>query len=135
MLLHIPYGGNHGASSILEPLPSWAVNKGFYTKTVPIKRLDSILETLKISKIDIVWIDVQGYELTVLDGFGSLLQNVDFIHLEAAEIPYYKGHPDKSKVIDYLNKNGFSILHFEIAEGHPNREGDLYVVNNKLLND
>lgn len=135
MTLHIPYGGNHGASSILEPIPSWAVDKGFYTKQVEIHRLDTILKARKIDKVNIVWMDVQGYELSVLDGFGDYLKTVDFMHLEAAEIPYYKGHPDKEAVLAYLDVMGFQVIHFELAPNHPNREGDVYVINKKLLND
>lgn len=134
MTLHIPYGGNHGASSLLEPIPSWAIDKGFYTKQVKVERLDKVLLEQNVSKVDIVWLDVQGYELSVLDGFGDYLKSVDFMHLEAAEIPYYKGHPDKEAVVNYLTTFGFDILHFELAPNHPNREGDLYVINRRLFN-
>lgn len=130
--LHIPYGGNHGASSVLRPMRS-AIVQSFYTKTVKMRKLSSVLTEQKIPKVDILWMDVQGFELSVLDGMDQFLATTDFIHLEASQVAYYEGHPVIRDVINYLTSHNFVVEGFEPAANHPYGEGDLLVRNANLL--
>jgi len=61
---------------------------------------------------DLIKIDVQGYELEVLKGFGDLLGSVKFIICEVSFKEYYKDQPLFLDITNYLNGNGFEIAAF-----------------------
>jgi len=52
-------------------------------------------------------IDVQGYELQVLKGFGDLLDKLDRITVECSEVPIYEGGAAASDVAAHLAQYGF----------------------------
>jgi FkbM family methyltransferase len=115
--------GNCGASSALEPIHipgDWSWKK----TTVPVKRLDNVLKELGIEKVDVIWMDVQGYELKALKGVGDYIAGVRAMHTEAAEKPYYVGHTDKSELVTWLEQQGFTVI-WEPTVGHLYDEGDL----------
>jgi hypothetical protein len=59
---------------------------------------------------DILWIDVQGYELNVLKGSESILNKVSLIFIEISIWePTYKNGCVASELISYLKKFGFEL--------------------------
>jgi FkbM family methyltransferase len=115
--------GNCGASSPLEPIHipgDW----GWKKTVVPVRRLDNVLKELGIEKVDVVWMDVQGYELNALKGLGSYIDNIQIMHTEAAGKPYYVGHTDKPELEKWIEDKGFNII-WEPHVGHLYDEGDL----------
>ena len=67
----------------------------------------------KIIKIpQLIKIDVQGYELEVLKGFGEYISDVKFIICEVCFKEYYKSQPLFLDISNYLNEYGFSIHSF-----------------------
>jgi FkbM family methyltransferase len=96
-------------SSVLEeqsPYPRVKVVKRTTTLDTLIRR------SCKWDKIDLLKIDVQGYELQVLFGAMTILENCDFVLLEASLIPINRGCPLIADVTAFMQKNGFRIFDF-----------------------
>jgi FkbM family methyltransferase len=118
--------GNCGASSALEPIHipgDWGWSK---TK-VRSRRIDNVLKELGVEKVDVIWMDVQGYELKALKGVGAYINNVKAMHTEAAGKPYYVGHTDKSELETWLEQQGFTMI-WEPTVGHLYEEGDILCI-------
>jgi FkbM family methyltransferase len=120
--------GNPGGSSMFEPIDV-PYSSGSWSKTVvQSRRLDNVLKSLNVSKVDCIWMDTQGSELKVLKGMGTYLDSVRAIHTEACPKPYYKGQVLKSDLENYLIENNFIIDQFIAAPNHPYDEGDLICI-------
>jgi FkbM family methyltransferase len=96
--------GNEGqSSSLLEPKVHKKVQPEIEFKekvTIEVKRF----EDLKINDIDFLIMDVQGFELEVLKGFGKKLNQVQFIFTEINRDELYKDNV-LVKDLDYFLKN------------------------------
>ena len=123
--------------SVTGPLPFWeindtvaakhgAVNRGMNSKreilnprttayeyniqrqtTVVGYRLDEWCIANNVSNIDGMLMDVQGSELDVLVGAGSVLGTVQFIIADLYTKPYFHMQPSKSEIDAYLESQGF----------------------------
>ena len=71
------------------------------------KKLDDIRE-----KIDLLKIDVQGYEYVIIQHGKEKVKNSLVIQLETSPIPLYKNEKTSSEVINQLEKLGFSLHMF-----------------------
>lgn len=123
--------GNVGASSLLEPIdvPFGTTNQ--FTKiSVDSIRLDDWLKANDI-EVDIMWLDTQGVELSALKSMGDYLKKVKYIHCEAAEIAYYKGHILKRELDEFLVSMGFDLV-FKNEAYHPYKEGDIIATNRNI---
>jgi len=54
-------------------------------------------------------VDVQGYELEVLEGAQDFLSKIDVIILEVSLFRFYQNCPDFYEVVDYMKGNGFVV--------------------------
>jgi FkbM family methyltransferase len=71
------------------------------TIKVNVRKLDTILEDLKVSKVDYVIVDVEGWELNVMNGFTTEKYQPKIIVLE-------NGFPDTYlDYHDYMSKKGY----------------------------
>lgn len=130
-----PQDQNHGAGSLLVPHYS-AIVQGYNKHEVKVRRLDNVLfEEENIAKVDILWADAQGFEIEVMKGMGKFLPTVDFIHVEATQVPYYDGQPVVGDLQKFLTDNGFVIGEFSTPNYHPYGEGDLFVANSYMLTE
>lgn len=103
--------GNQGASSTLEPTMVPHTDDGrVQVIEVGAIRLDGFLNTKRIDLVDLIWMDVQGAELTCLKGLGEKLKNVKLIQTEVGVKPYYKNHTLYPDIKAYLEQNGFVEL-------------------------
>jgi FkbM family methyltransferase len=59
--------------------------------------------------------DIQGYELEALKGFGNLLENFNYIYTEVNTNEVYKGCPLLSDIDEYLSNFGFERVVTEIT--------------------
>ena len=72
-------------------------------------RLDRIIKTNNISKIDLLKIDTEGHELQVLKGTGSFLKSrVQLILIEFHNSDIFQNY-DKKKIHNYLTNNNFEL--------------------------
>lgn len=110
-----------GTDSLLEAAPtSGLVNQTEWkVKTV---RLDDLAE-LDSLQIDLFWIDVQGFELSVFKGATDILSRTKGIYVEINESELmYKGAVLSSDLKDFLYQQGFYLSHVEMS-GDPLKYG------------
>jgi FkbM family methyltransferase len=114
--MKINVAGNSQSSSFLPMLPrhiTAAPTTGYVAaEDVPVITLDS-LSGERIQVDDVVWLklDVQGYELNVLEGASKMLQQIVAIEAELSLAPLYEGGPLIDEVIRYLTAKGFCLSH------------------------
>ena len=80
---------------------------------VPIRRLDSYAAELRLPGPDVLKVDVQGGEIAVLEGTGSLLQDVQLIQIETwLHRSYGVKTPLLHEIMDCLSPIGFQLVEF-----------------------
>jgi len=72
--------------------------------------LDNQLKREDIDEVDFIKIDTQGYELSILKGCSSCLENVVGLEIEVEFEPVYIGQPLFSEVDQYVRENGFTLV-------------------------
>ncbi|MEI8280700.1 MAG: FkbM family methyltransferase [Bacteroidota bacterium] len=77
---------------------------------VQTETLDNWCDNNDISGVDIMWMDVQGSELKVLQGADKILKNTKIIMSEVGLKPYYEGHTLKGEIDSFLFERGFREL-------------------------
>ncbi len=82
-------------------------------------------------------IDVQGYELDVLEGAIKLLEKISLIKVEISYTQLYKNGTNWRILVDFLNKNHFEIWDVENGFRNPKNyrllQSDLILVNKKFF--
>lgn len=86
---------------------------------VQVRRLDGILHALGLESARMVKVDVEGYELAVLQGLGDRVARIEHLVLEFYDWPERRG--DNEGLIDLLRDQDFDIL---TVTGQEWRHGD-----------
>ena len=73
-------------------------------------RLDTFCNNNNITNIDLIAMDLQGYELNALKSLGQLLQNVKYIITETCIETTYKGGCNFKELYELLSQNGFEYI-------------------------
>lgn len=73
------------------------------------RKLDSLLIEKKILKVDLLKLDVQGFELEVLKGGTEILSNSKIVLLEVALLDIYKDTPLVIDVINFMDRFEFVL--------------------------
>jgi FkbM family methyltransferase len=73
-------------------------------------RMDTFCKDNFIEKIDLVCIDLQGYELEALKSFGECLRNVHYIITEASINSTYEGGANFNDLRSHLESFGFKFI-------------------------
>jgi FkbM family methyltransferase len=76
---------------------------------VPMAFLDDFLPKIKFIRPMLLKIDVQGYELDVLEGASKILSLVDHLILEVSYQKLYEKQPLFDDIYKYLGKRGFEF--------------------------
>jgi FkbM family methyltransferase len=76
---------------------------------VPMRTLDEICEEAGIDAVDLLKLDVQGYELEVLRGAGRVLQRTRDLIVEVEFVPIYEGGPLFPVILQELSDRGFRL--------------------------
>ena len=109
-----------GPSSFLKRIDFKHTQK--QTGLINIKRLDLFLEDKNIDNIDLLCMDVQGYELNVLKGSGNFIKNINYIIMEEPSkiinskfLPKgmhskYINAPSHKEIKDFIKKNNFKKI-------------------------
>lgn len=100
LLLHV-----HGHQSSFYSSPDGSDE----TLSVPVRTLDSFIESHQIEGPMLLKADVQGFELEVLGGGQRCLDLTELLLLEVSFQPVYQGCPLADEVIAFLSKHGFRI--------------------------
>jgi FkbM family methyltransferase len=79
--------------------------------TVPVRRLDILLDWEKIPEIEFFHCDTQGSDLAVLKGMGQFIKRIKAGVVEAAAKPdiLYVGQNYSQDTIKFLEENGFKV--------------------------
>lgn len=81
-----------------------------------IRRADEYIRRNNIESIDFVKIDTEGYELSVLKGFGDTLANVRILQFEYGGT-FLDSNTNLIDVIDYLKPFGFQEFYYLTPHG------------------
>lgn len=78
-------------------------------RKIRVIRLDDLIDEYDLKGDTLLKVDVQGYELKVLEGAQRLLQNCEIVILEVSFFRFQKEFPDFYDVIDYMKKRNFVV--------------------------
>ena len=108
------------AGSLRKPKKRLEYSPIKFPRTITVKTvtLDDWAEKNKIDHIDLLWLDMQGHELSALQGGTALLKKVKAIHTEVGFIEGYKDQPHYDQVKKWLKNHGFD----EIGRDFENQE-------------
>ncbi len=80
------------------------------TITVPTITLDTWATTYHVSHINMLWLDIQGHELAVLQASIQILKTVKVIYTEVSFIESYQDQPQVDEVTQWLQKHDFTCV-------------------------
>lgn len=106
---------NSGTSSFLSPNDYNIKNHAkadIQKKTVEVVCLNDYMQKHNIEVLDILKLDIEGFELEALKGIPDLPNKVNVVYTEVNLIPTYDDQPLIEDIITYLRGQGFSILNF-----------------------
>jgi len=72
--------------------------------------LDNQLKKEGIDEVGFIKIDTEGYELSILKGCSSCVENVVGLEVEVEFEPKYIRQPLFSEIDNYVKENGFTLL-------------------------
>jgi FkbM family methyltransferase len=106
------------AGSLLEPEKrlSWSPATYPTTCTVTTVTLDTWAEREGITALDLLWLDVQGYELPILKASPKILPHITLIFVEVNFIEAYKGCALYPEVKEWLESQGFEQIAYDFAD-------------------
>lgn len=108
---------NDGASSLLKRIDFDRTQT--QSGIVKIKTLENYVNNNNIKKIDLLCMDVQGYELNVLKGAGNFIKNINYIIMEEPKpiinnnyLPSnihskYVNAPSSQEIKTFMTEHGF----------------------------
>lgn len=131
--LHISSGSSDAASSLLPPKEILAFHPGNrFERAVEVEvvRLDEWLTAQGIAMVDMLWLDLQGYELAVLRSMATWLPAVSFLFIEVSLTEVYEGVPLYPEVRAFLAAQNFDVVFEQLP--WPDA-GNVLAVNRGLL--
>lgn len=81
-------------------------------ESVEVRRLDDVVQEFHLPQPDTIKIDVQGFELQVLQGAEKTLKNVTCLVVELSLDEFYEGQPKNWEVLKLLEEYGFKLVDF-----------------------
>lgn len=107
---------NTGTSSFLEPNDFHRANlaRKYEKIKIPVISLRDFCGANKIEKIDILKLDIEGFELKALQGCEDMLkaEKIDFIYSEVNLVPTYDGQCLIEEVVSFLRQNNYIPYNF-----------------------
>jgi len=98
---------NVGVSSVLTNPTS-----NFISETVEVDawRMEDIMNHFNIDKFDFMKIDVEGYGLEVLKGFGDKIKQTKYIQIEVETLEVWTGQSLQEDIVNYMETLGFEMI-------------------------
>lgn len=78
---------------------------------IEVQKIDSFCEKNNIKKIDLLKIDTEGHEMSVLSGAEKSIKNIKIILLEVSNHDMYLNY-DNKKIDDFLINNNFKFIKY-----------------------
>tara|TARA_R100001015_G_C4603334_1_gene158297 strand:- start:21 stop:761 length:741 start_codon:yes stop_codon:yes gene_type:complete len=82
----------------------------FKTIQVNAITLDNWYTETDVKHIDLLWVDVQGHEKSVIEGAKNMLKNIDWVILETDEQNDYEGAMSKQETVDFMESLSFDPI-------------------------
>lgn len=120
--LFISSGYSNQSSSLMKPKEHLTIFPTCYfneSETVKTTTINQFIKDENISRIDFMWLDLQGNEMKVLSQAGDILHTTKAIFAEYSLVEFYEGLPLYSEFknfmmnlgfIEQINENGFNYL-------------------------
>ncbi len=127
-------GASDASSSLLEPKEHLKDHEDtFFSEVIDVdtKTLDSWANENGIEKVDMLWLDMQGFEMEMLKESRVILKTVSVIHTEVSVKETYKSVPDYREFRTFLEEKGFSVVFEAIPTGWD--MGNVLFVRKSLL--
>jgi FkbM family methyltransferase len=77
---------------------------------VRVERLDKIASSIQFQSPCLLKLDVQGFELAVIEGAKNVLDNIDYVILEASFKPLYEGEKLFLDLVLEMSRIGYRLL-------------------------
>ena len=77
--------------------------------TVRTQTLATWAEANGVKRVDMLWLDMQGSELAVLQNSEHIVQRAKLIHTEVSNIPAYSNACEYDQLRKFLESNGFRL--------------------------
>ena len=119
-IFYISEGQSDASSSLLEPLAHLEDHPDtYFTRTIEVDclTLDEWAKINKINKIDMLWLDMQGFEMNMLVKSKHIFNSVTLIHTEVSLKDTYKGVPHYKMFRAFLETKGFRVIYEAIPKG------------------
>jgi FkbM family methyltransferase len=127
------FGKDWGSSSLLPPKEHLINNPDITFKTQRTAEtilLDKFLNENGIDNIDLMWLDMQGYEPFVLKSSPKALAITKFIYTEVSLVENYEGLIKYPELKEFLESMGYSV----VEEGlYWSDGGNVLFKNEKLI--
>ncbi len=111
-VMHVSSGASDGSSSFLQPKEHLNDHPDVFFNTditVQTQTLDAWAAQQQLDHIDLLWLDMQGFELEVLKASSVILPTVKAIHMEVSTRPTYEGVPLYGEVKAWMESKGFQV--------------------------
>jgi len=82
----------------------------FILNQMPTKTLDTFCEEIKLKKIDVLKIDVEGATYDILSSSNKMLNAIKIMYIETESCEFFKGQKLDNEVMEFLEKNNFVLL-------------------------
>ena len=128
---------DHGQASLrTHDSGSWSKSAPVTSAEVAVLRLDSYAERMKLSRVNVVKMDVEGAEFLALAGFAAGLRSMHpIVACELCGAWTHAFDYEPSAVIGELRKAGYDTFHLVTAEGELRRLADFRKVNDGESHD
>lgn len=103
-----------------------------YTISVPTITLDDWAQKYTIPHVDLLWLDMQGYELNALTAACAVLKTVSAIYTEVGFIENYAGQAQYPEVKTWLENKGFVMIGRDFPEQTTKYFGNALFVKQEL---
>ncbi len=118
---YLSSGDSDASSSLLKPkehITDHPTVKFEEVTKVDCLTLDSWAEINKVNKVDMLWLDMQGFEQSMLEASQKILSFVSVIHSEVSVKETYEGVKNYKEYKKYLESKGFKVVHEAIPENY-----------------
>ena len=129
-ILHKATENNGASSSLLEPKLHLELHTNIKfekNEEVDVKRFDELI----INDVNFLVLDVQGFELEVLKGFGEKIKSIDFLFTEINKNFVYKNNVLIDELDQYLKNIG--LVRFSTFWDPYLPYGDAFYINKKEI--
>jgi FkbM family methyltransferase len=111
--MYVSDGQSSASSSVLKPTKHIDLFPGVsFTDKISVKmiKIQTWAQAEGVKSIDLMWLDMQGYEVKALRGMADLLNGVKVIYTELCRDELYQGLVTREAYIHFLETKGFELI-------------------------